>query len=70
MSQVLGSRPDVFSCKLKISVLQLQLKIHRLMSDKAVLFSSGVSLSPIRPVGGNRVLEGSSKRPSHMPKLA
>ena len=40
------------------------------MSDRAAVSSSGVPLSPIGPVGGNRVLEGSSTSPPHMPKFA
>ena len=41
------------------------------MSDRATVSSSGVLLSPIGPVGGNRVLEGSSTTsPPHMPKFA
>ena len=39
------------------------------MSDRAAVSSSGVPLSPIGPVGGNRVLEGSSASPPHMPKF-
>ena len=40
------------------------------MSDRAAVSSSGVPLSPIRPMGGNRELEGSSASPPHMPKFA
>ena len=40
------------------------------MSDRAAVSSSGVPLSLIGSVGGNRVLEGSSTSPPHMPKFA